>query len=122
MRGFVLFLLLWVAYALCHRCWEIQHSHLSNSGSLPVCARQDLRGRHASCHLCLLHIFHMFSMDGHLAPWPELVKLHRKYGILLFIDDVSVFISPEIHFFPGLLVIKLCCNFPFQGTQKTCLW
>ncbi|XP_066160192.1 uncharacterized protein [Oryza sativa Japonica Group] len=82
MRGFVLFLLLWVAYALCHRCWEIQHSHLSNSGSLPVCARQDLRGRHASCHLCLLHIFHMFSMDGHLAPWPELVKLHRKLFLM----------------------------------------
>jgi hypothetical protein len=30
-------------------------------------------------------------MDGDFAPFPELVKLRRKYGFLLVIDDVSIF-------------------------------
>ncbi|OQU92136.1 hypothetical protein SORBI_3001G297900 [Sorghum bicolor] len=29
----------------------------------------------------------LFSMDGDFAPFPELVKLRRKYGFLLVIDD-----------------------------------
>ncbi|CAL4932269.1 unnamed protein product [Urochloa decumbens] len=29
----------------------------------------------------------LFSMDGDFAPFPELVKLRRKYGFLLIIDD-----------------------------------
>jgi len=29
----------------------------------------------------------VFSMEGHLAPLPELVKLAREYGALLFVDD-----------------------------------
>jgi 8-amino-7-oxononanoate synthase len=32
-------------------------------------------------------------MDGDFAPFPELVKLRRKYGFLLVIDDVSI-LSP----------------------------
>ena len=32
----------------------------------------------------------LFSMDGDFAPIVELVKLRRKHGFLLAIDDVSV--------------------------------
>ncbi|OEL18946.1 8-amino-7-oxononanoate synthase [Dichanthelium oligosanthes] len=32
-------------------------------------------------------MFFLFSMDGDFAPFPELVKLRRKYGFLLVIDD-----------------------------------
>lgn len=31
----------------------------------------------------------LFSMDGDFAPMVELVKLRRKYGFLLVLDDVS---------------------------------
>ena len=31
----------------------------------------------------------LFSMDGDFAPMNELVKLRKKYGFLLVIDDVS---------------------------------
>jgi 7-keto-8-aminopelargonate synthetase-like enzyme len=32
----------------------------------------------------------MFCMDGDLAPFPEFVKVCRKMGFYLVIDDVSI--------------------------------
>uniref|UniRef100_A0A0D9XMG2 Aminotransferase class I/classII large domain-containing protein n=1 Tax=Leersia perrieri TaxID=77586 RepID=A0A0D9XMG2_9ORYZ len=40
-------------------------------------------------HCDMSHLDHLFlfSMDGDFSPFPELVKLRRKYGFLLVIDD-----------------------------------
>ncbi|RLN39319.1 8-amino-7-oxononanoate synthase [Panicum miliaceum] len=39
------------------------------------------------CDMFHLDFLLLFSMDGDFAPFPELVKLRRKYGFLLVIDD-----------------------------------
>ncbi|PWZ44712.1 8-amino-7-oxononanoate synthase [Zea mays] len=39
------------------------------------------------CDMFHLDFLLLFSMDGDFAPFPELIKLRRKYGYLLVIDD-----------------------------------
>lgn len=62
-------------------------------------------------------------MDGDFAPFPELIKLRRKYGYLLVIDDVSILAPLKQVFF----LADLCTDWvPFtfffcQGSWDTCL-
>jgi 8-amino-7-oxononanoate synthase len=57
-------------------------------------------------------------MDGDFAPFPELVKLRRKYGFLLVIDDVSI-LSPLKYDFTDLganRILFAFCFFKAHGT------
>ncbi|AQK47458.1 8-amino-7-oxononanoate synthase [Zea mays] len=61
--------LLYVCSSLCSPVAHWKRKLLSQIGKSPLTKR------------CL------FSMDGDFAPFPELIKLRRKYGYLLVIDD-----------------------------------
>ena len=51
-------------------------------------------------------------MDGDFVPLPELVKLRRKYGFLLVIDDVSILSSLNtVFFWPNINQVMLQISF-----------
>jgi len=57
-------------------------------------------------------------MDGDFAPFPELVKLRRKYGFLLVIDDVSI-LSPLKYNFTDLGANRILFIFYFLKAHGT---
>lgn len=72
---------------LCRQSAKQTVSRLYRNGDVKQLAEMLEEDRDKNYRIRVIATDGVFSMEGHLAPLPELVRLGREYGALLFVDE-----------------------------------